>query len=303
MSIIDCCEKIGVEMRSTIQGQTAFNLYRQVESELHSVDFSLYRQIIEMHVQAEHFFSPDVANSIIISNTDTEDIGILCKNILRHTAPICYAEAMLPSGAFVNKVVDASLRPEAQYVLPNDITATPAIVRLVQDLSVQYQRTEFSKQLVSLSNNSREAFTKLLGAFEQLKARKRHIAFSSEDYAVVEDLVRQGHKRADVEIIYRLMSTLSYMKTAIYYGFFELIIVISEEDIEVIEEYSVNSYTYMKFNLKECSLPRLSDDKWILKLRYNNGKTCYCQITQKNISFNQSNGTLLTYTVAIIDYI
>ena len=81
MSILEKSEKIGHELKNTIEGQRALELHKIISQYPQETTFEFFELINRYYIQA-HFFSVQHALDILKDNVDNEVLGTLVRKLL-----------------------------------------------------------------------------------------------------------------------------------------------------------------------------------------------------------------------------
>lgn len=287
MSLIDCCERIGIELQETKEGRNAIQLFDICKREISDISGSIYYSSIERYHFSYHFYAPQITIDLLKSNVTNEIVGKECKSILEHKIVFEYAESMVPMGKLVDSIANTAFQLTVPYSMPKEITATPKLIRLVQNLSLECQRLDIGQKLIA-QNKIDKQFTDLVKSFDRLARESPAVSYSKKDRKIAKELISQGYIRSSVELVYTFMSILSLIKTTIYAGFFNKIVSLYAES-DVLDEKQKRIGSLDVIRLRLCNNLNTIDlnEKWILRYIRGNGEIKYGQIYTKTTHFSR----------------
>ena len=170
------------------------------------------------------------AFDILKANADNELAGKLVKKILAIEELNEFTQVNNIIGKFVEEVSRASFGNKVKYQLPESISYTPELVRLSNSLTVECLRTHILQQFL-LEYHTKPDFIVAIRRFDELRGAKPIIPYSKEDRDILRVLKKEFGKECPVELVYSLVSMMSYIKSMIFDSFYDNIFEISEENI------------------------------------------------------------------------
>lgn len=286
MSILEKCERIGIELRRTPEGKRIMDmlsLMKQCPAELTSEFFKL---INHQYVKI-HFFAVQHAIDILEGNVDNEILGSLVKNILAIENIKEFGQANIPIGQFVEKLGNMSFSISVKYQLPTEITVTPELVRLSNSLTVECQRINLVQPFVK-EHHTNPLFLEATKRFDELSGGQPILPFSKEDRAILKT-IKKEYLETKVDLFYSLISTITYIKCMIFDSFYNNVFAVSEsEDVISRKEKAMAECKLVKLVMYPTKKTLGANTGWILKLTNNDGSTSYAQIFNKQIKWTQA---------------
>ncbi len=300
MSILEKCEKIGMELRKTKEGQIVFKYLNIINNNPQELIVEFFR-IINHHYVRIHFFSVPNAIDILKLNTENNMVGSWVNEILNMDGVEEFGKANIPLGQFTKKLSIMSFNSFVKYQLPADITATPELIRLSNLLTVECQRINLIQQLIrEYYTNPR--FSEALKRFDELKGTTPILPFSKEDRKILKAL-RDEYPDTKVDLVYSLVSILSYIKCMVFDSFYDNIFEIYiTADVLSFKERTLDRCKFVKIVIIPNKKTIGPNTGWILKIYYPDNSFAYAQIFSKEIKFTQTDCTI-TIKALIHDYL
>lgn len=285
MSILEKSEKIGNELRNTPEGATALELFNQVSKSPKELTVELFKLINRYYIQM-HFYSIPQAIGILEGNINNPILGDLVKRILAIESLKAFGEANVPIGKFVDDIGKLAFSNSVKYQLPKDIAFTPELVRLSNSLTVECLRTSLLQQFIR-EYKTKPRFIEAVKRFDELRGTKPMIPYSKEDRKCLSILRKEYTGVCSVDLIYSLVSLLTYIKSMIFDSFYNNIFEVYEKD-EVVsrKQKKLNHCTFVKLILLSPIKILDPSSGWILKLHNTDGSISYAQIFQKTTHFS-----------------
>lgn len=298
MSILEKSEKIGVELRNTMEGARAFSLYQQIKSAPKELAVEFFK-LVNHHYTRIHFFAIPQAIDIFKDNTDNQNIGELVRRILAIEDLETFGAANIPLGQFADRLSKSAFSNAVKYQLPEDVHFTPELVRLSNSLTVECLRTNVLQSFIR-EYQTNPQLVKAVGCLDELRHNKAIVPYSKEDRRSLATLRKEYQGLCSVDAMHSLMSMIAYINIMIFDAFYGNIFEISEQDV----------VSYRKKNLKQCSfikavlgpsvIPITLSSGWIMKMHKADGSISYAQIFNKKIEFAQTE-TSVTITALAHD--
>lgn len=293
MSVLEKCEKIGVELRSTPEGEQALKYLRQIENitadEIAKVEFF---KLINKYSLKLHFYAVENAIDIFKANDSNSEIKWLVDSVLSIEGLEEFGECNTRLGAFVQGLDHIAFSNSVHYQLPKDITATAKLIRLCNSLTVECQRIDwlpsFLKEYYTDPN-----FKEAISRFDQLSESKRILPFSRKD-RMISKILKKEFPDSKTQLIHHLVRILAYIKCVIFDSFYDNLYEVREEDICSYREIQLTDCKYIKAVLKPSCRILDSNRGWILKLCSNKMPAKYAQLISKRFEFNSRGSSSVT---------
>jgi len=280
MSILEKSEKIGQELRNTKEGQRAYEL-RKIILHYPQETTSTFFQLINHDYVQMHFFAVQHALDILKVNLDNEILKPLINRILSINELNDFAKANIPIGNFVEKISKFAFNNKVKYELPNDISFTPELVRLANSLTVECLRTNIFQQFLA-EYHTKPDFDDAIKRFDDLKAAKPVVPYSKDDRKTLGILKKEFGEKCDIEILYSLVSIMTYIKSMIFDSFYDCVFEIHEDtDILSRKQKKLNNCIYNRLSLRPDAIDFISKYGWIIKIYNSDGTVSYGQIFKK----------------------
>lgn len=285
MSILEKCEKIGLELKKCEQGAKIIGLYQKL-IEYDKETMYIYFQLLNQYYVNIHFFAPSQAVDILVDNTDNqyEFMRENIQKLLSIPELHQFAEANLPFAKLVEKLSVMSFNNTVKYSPPTQIIITPETVRLMNSLTVECQRIDLIKNLITAFTTNSE-FQKAIPAYDNaIKDHQPFAPYSKQNRKMLMELVQQGYDKRSIYLVNAFNSILTYIKCTIYDSFYSNIFEVFEKD-EVItrREKALDSALIIKLKLRQTIAIMRLNSGWILKLHNIDDTVSYGQIFNKTI--------------------
>lgn len=298
MSILEKCEKIGIELRRTKEGRLTTEHLNKVNENPQELTVELFK-LINHHYVKIHFFSVSHAIDVLKGNTENRILGELVKRILGIDGLEQFGKANIPIGKFVDKLSIMSFNNSVKYQLPTEITATPELIRLSNSLTVECQRLNLVQKFL------REYFTdprfsEAVKRFDELKGMEPILPYSKEDRKVLKAL-KNEYLETKIDLIYSFVSTLTYIKCMIFDSFYDNIFEVYEtKDVLTLKEKTLNGCRFVQIVMNPNDKTFGANTGWILKLHSTDNTIVYGQIFSKQMKFSQ-NKCIITVKALVHD--
>lgn len=286
MSLVDICEEIGKEIKRTPQGRTVCDEIQKMKEEVPEIELSLFYQLEEKFYFSHHFFAGKIAADTIRNYPKNNELAPIINKLSAYPSIISYGNSVVPTGEFVKDIAAKSFQSMVRYNLPDMITPTPRLIRLVQDLTVECQKTNIIQSIIRIAKTDPQFFD-LLRNFDSSRAGQSNVTYSKHDRQIIPSLTQLGYKRKSVEIIYSFQSIVSFIQTSIYDGFRNNIFTIHEaEDIHLKKTKRISGITVLRAQLQPNENTLNLNKKWILRYIESSGRQRYGQIYEIRVHFN-----------------
>lgn len=307
MSIISICIEIGRELRKTKIGKQALADYEVIKSAQNSERNYLYLESISKHRTKYHFFSPDAALKLIEANIDNERVGSDCRLIAQDETVQRFAKSMNQLGGVVRNFPEFAMSPQVRYSMPSAIDVTPQTIRLINQLAVEYQRTQLPKQLIELQATKKELLNRLLVDIGEYEKRKPDATFGViGEYEFVEKLIEKGHDESIVMTLSKMLSAVLYMQLTVFDAFLDEIITIGINDDIMIESTDFrHGYQHKTITCTAPQVLSLVRGGWLLELKNESGKQEFYQVKNKTVHFasRENPGTKVTMDAVELNWL
>lgn len=298
MSILEKSEKIGYELKNTSTGKTAIDLYKKIQQQPQEITVELFK-LINRHYTRIHFYSIEHTINVLKANTDNDMIAVIVANILKIVELNEFGKINLTLGNFVEEISKVAFGNEVKYELPKNIGFTPELVRLTNSLTVECLRSNIIQEFLAEYNSKTDYVIAAMKRFDALREQKQIVPYSKEDRADLAILKEEFKGKCSVEILYTLVSVLSFIKSMIFDAFYDNVYEVHEKlDVVSKKERKLKKSKYVRFVLKPHFKFIGPNTGWILKLYNIDGSISYGQIFSKNMKFE--NDTCTTTIKALI---
>lgn len=298
MSILEKSERIGCELKNTIEGKYALQLHKAISQHPQETTFEFFKLINRYYIQG-HFFSVQHALDILKSNVDNEVIGTLVRGLLSINEIHDFAAANIPIGKFVEEISKVAFGNEVKYELPKDVSFTPELVRLSNSLTVECLRTNVLQRFLA-EYHTKPEFITAIQKFDELRGAKPIVPYSKEDRRILSILKKEFGEKCEVELLYSLVSMMSYIKCMIFDAFYDNIFEIYEEtDIISRKQRNLTNAIYNRLVLRPDIRTLGPTTGWIIKIHNLDGSVTYGQVFKKTMHWTKENCIV---TVSVIAY-
>ncbi|MCB2291899.1 hypothetical protein LGK97_19570 [Clostridium sp. CS001] len=200
MSVMGICEAIGIELQNTEEGIGALKKYSSLLGGLNEDDKYLFLQSSNKVQWGLHFYITEAVVDLLKANIENEYLGSEVQRILLNKYIDVCIKPMHSLGDFISSISMSVFQNNVQYSLPSEVRATPKLIRLIQDLSVECQKTRVLQELVP-KFQSGSNFQKLLTEFDLLHKDIIAPPYSKSDRVIVKRLSLLGYSKNDVELV------------------------------------------------------------------------------------------------------
>ena len=292
MSILEKCERIGLELRMTPEGKKAFDSYKHIKSISKDIAVVELFKLINKNSVKLHFFAVENAIDIFEANKDVPNIKRLVDAVLAIDGLKEFGEYNTHIGMFVQRLDSIATSNAVHYKLPDEITATPKLIRLCNSLAVECQRINLLQGFIREYFMDPD-FKKAIARFDQLTGAKRIVPFSREDRTIFKELKKE-FPNSKIDLIHNFITILIYIKCVVFDSFYDNMYEVNEDVIRSYREFSLNGCKYIKVVL-EPSLSTLDLNRgWILKLYNKKGVIRYAQIFSKKLQWSRDEDCSIT---------
>ncbi len=289
MSILEKCEKIGLELRETTEGKLVIELNSKLQANEYEFKCEFYNLINKDYMRM-HFFAVPNSLEIFKHNTENEFIGKIAKDIIQIEGIGDLAQSNIPLGRFVEELSKFVFNKSVHYSLPDTIKSTPKLIRLTNSLSVECQKINIVQQIMNLHRNNPK-FDEIVKKYDELMGCSPMPPYSKKDRLIYKSLKRE-YSSDVIDPIYNLINLQTYIKCMVFDAFYGNVYEITEErDCSILKESKLNGCTYISLKidaLKELLSP---NSGWILKLHRRCDTIVYAQIFEKTTKFDQTECT------------
>lgn len=297
MSILEKSERIGHELKKTIEGRYALELHKTILQYPQETTYLLFQLINRYYIQ-DHFFSIQHSLDILKDNEDNKVLETLVKKLLSINEIHDFAVANIPIGEFVEKISKATFRNEVKYELPKDVSFTPELVRLSNSLTVECLRTNILQRFL-VEYHTNPEFVAAIQRFDELRGEKPIVPYSKEDRRILGILKKEFSEKFEIDLLYSLLSMMSYVKGMIFDAFYDNIFEIYEEtDIISQKQRSLENCVYNRLILHPNIRTIGSKTGWIMKFHNLDGSVTYGQIFKKTIHWTKEECTVTVRSLA-----
>lgn len=285
MSVMKICEAIGVELQNTKEGRKALKVYSNLLDELDDFDKDLFLKSSHRVQWGLHFYTTEAVFGLLKANVENKYLCEQVKRILSNKYKEECVEVTHPIGDFVSNISISVFRNNVQYSLSHQVKATPKLIRLIQDLSVQCQKTKVL-QAISKKFQTDLNFKNLISEFDRIHKNIIAPPYSKSDRVIIKKISSLGYSKNDVELVYSFINIMAMIKQTIYDSFMNDIYVIKEEsDIISIKEKQVGKLKVIKIKFVPSAESITSQNKWIMRIEKNDGTIMHGQIFSKQIKW------------------
>lgn len=287
MSIISICVEIGRELRKTKIGKQALADYEVIKAAQNSEKNYLYLESISKHRTKYHFFSPDAALKLIEANIDNERVGSDCRLIAQDEAVQRFAKSMIQLGGVVRNFPEFAMSPQVRYSMPPAIDVTPQTIRLINQLAVEYQRTQLPKQLIELQASKKELLNRLLVDIGEYEKRNPDASFGIiGEYKFIEEMIEKGHDESIVMTLSKILSAVLYMQLAVFDAFLDEIMSVRMDSDVIIDSTDFrHGYQHKTITCTASQVLSFVRGGWLLELKNESDKREFYQVKEKTVHF------------------
>lgn len=285
MSILKKCEEIGVELRHTPEGKRALEYFTAIKGNPEEFKGEFFNLINKDYVRI-HFYAVPSAVDIIENNIENKVVGPIMKRLLAIDNIKEFGESNIPIGKFVDRLSVMSFNNSVKYELPSEVTATPALIRLSNALTVECQRISLVQSFIK-EYHTDPHFSEAVKRFDEIKGEKPILPYSKEDRVILHT-IRKEYPDVKVNLLYSLISVMSYIKCMIFDSFYGNIFEVFEaEDVILRNQKVLNGCSFVKLVLVPNERTLGAHTGWILKLNNRDGTISYGQIFNKKMKWTK----------------
>lgn len=297
MSILEKSERIGRELKNTIEGQHALELYKMISQYPQETTFEFFQLINRYYIQA-HFFSIQHALDILKDNVDNEVLGTHVRKLLSINEIHDFAAANIPIGKFVEEISKVAFGNEVKYELPKDVSFTPELVRLSNSLTVECLRTNILQRFLA-EYHTKPEFIAAIQRFDELRGAQPIVPYSKEDRKILGTLKKEFGAKCEVDLLHLLVSMMSYIKDMIFDAFYDNVFEIYEEtDIISRKQKALANCIYNRLILHPDMRTVGPKTGWIMKIHNLDGSVTYGQIFSKTMHWTKEECTMTVNSLA-----
>lgn len=270
MNIIDYALRLGKLLRKTPEGQDLLNKQYAIEEKYKgNQEFGEFERYIEKQASRFYFYSWDLACKTFLhvledTNIEHRDIFLNTAELVKEDTEIRQlADTALTFGNIFESIVRVILlgddikgvmRPNWKYKIKNGIA----------NVQVGVERSKFFKEVLEYAQTHRDEFESE-GANEYYDRREKSgvppFSNMSKDLMNQYPQISDAHKR----VIEDMNLIMDIVKRGIYYGFWEMLAVISEEDLIECEGLEDNVLKEMTFTHKNFETA-VRNKSWLYRI-------------------------------------
>ena len=300
MTVLDCAMRLGRLLRKTEEGSALLALKSSIEEKYDTNDdFSEYERFAEKSTSRYYFYSWDMAYQTFLSVL--EDEGMEHRESLLPTAELVssddkideFSKAAVSFGHVFEKLV-AVIISGGKYdkIIPD--TWKYKIRTAISDVQVAVERTLLPRTLVTFYQKNRNMLNNAASQ-KYLKEReeKKLLPFSQEALKMIADAydVCQEEKML-YEKMYLIMEVV---KKGVFYGFWEMINEISEDELIKYDELNSSPLQEVSFVHKN-NYSSFFGRGWLYKVQLNS-KYIFFLAHQKSVNFGGDNDSSTVFGI------
>lgn len=286
MGVMEKCKIIGEELRGTEEGKKAIEIYKSI---IDNFEYDIDRQLFMADGQVKwglHFYVTDAVVSLLKLNTNNEPIKESVNRILGNSNISDCVLAMNQIGKFVEQISICVFQNQVQYYLPTQVHATPKLIRAVQDLSVQCQKTKVLQKMLKQMQLDKD-INKIIEELDKMKRTVMSPPYSKDHREIIKKIYAKGYKKENVELVYCFFNIIDMINQTIYDSFMDRIFQVKEEELISFRKKQIGDLELVKFYLVPDNNTFEGKDKWIIRVERNDGKVLYGQIFNKYMRFSK----------------
>lgn len=300
MSILDKCEKIGIELRRTKEGNHVISCLDRINKSPEDLKSEFFNIVNKNYIKL-HFYSIPNAIEILKANISNPSLGIIVKRILQIEGLEEFGDSNIPIGNFIENLSITSFSNTVKYQLSKDVQVTPELVRLSNALTVECLRINILQQIIK-EKDTNPKFVEIIKRFDDFKLSDL-VPFSKLDRKNIKIIKNEYKDTNTVDLAYSLIYILKYIKSMIFDSFYENIFEVDEsKDVISKKQKTIGKCCVVKLVMNQNIKNMSHNIGWILKLHSSDGSVLYGQIFHKIINFNQT-GITITVKALIHDYL
>lgn len=292
MSILEKCERIGLELRTTPEGKKAIESYSRIKSMTENIGVVELFKLINKNSVKLHFFAVDNAICIFDENRDNSKIKWLVDAVLSIDGLKQFGEYNTHIAMFVQRLDGIAFSNSVHYKLPDEITVTPKLVRLCNSLTVECQRINLLQRFLREYYVDSD-FKKAITRFDQLSGAKRIAPFSQEDRTIFK-MLKKEFPNSKIDLIHSLITISTYIKCVIFDSFYDNMYEVNEEAIRLYREFPLTGCKYIQVVLNPSPTTININRGWILKLYNKKNSIRYAQIFSKKLKWSRDGDCSIT---------
>ena len=286
MSILEKCERIGIELRGTPEGKNAIKYFSEIKESPEEFKSEFFNIINKDYIRI-HFFAVPSAIDIIKNNVNNDVVGSLMKRLLAIENIREFGQSNIPIGNFVDRLSVMSFSNSVKYELPTDVTATPSLIRLSNALTVECQRINLVQRFI-IEYHSNPRFFEAVKRFDELRGVKPILPYSRDDRVMLK-MIKKEYPDVNVSLLYSLLCVITYIKCMIYDSFYNNIFELFEtDDVVSRNQKALEGCSLIKLVLLPTDRAMSMQKGWILKLNNMDGSISYAQIFNKEMNWTQN---------------
>lgn len=285
MSILEKCEKIGIEIRRTPEGKRALGYFTSIKENPEKFKGEFFNLINKDYLRI-HFYAVPNAVDVIENNVEHNVVGPLMKKLLAIENIKEFGSSNIPIGKFVDRLSVMSFNNSVKYELPTDVTATPTLIRLSNALTVECQRIDLVQKFI-IEYHTNPRFIEAIKRFDALRGAIPILPYSREDRIILNALKKE-YPDVKVHLLYSLISVMTFIKCMIFDAFYDNIFEVFEaEDVILRNQKVLDGCSFTKLALYPNKRTFGANNGWILKLKNMDGSISYAQIFNKEMKWTQ----------------
>lgn len=302
MGIIAACIEIGNELRRTIIAKDALDALQLLYKQKSDPGINLFLSAVDKYQFKLHFRAAEHAKLVIMDNVENSQIGQFCVAALKNDALHKYSQAMLKLAPICDSITQLALSPTVEYALPSGIKIPPKAIRAIHALAFSYQQTNLTRDLLHLHATSPDVLKGISNIISEYEAQNpTKSAFIAGHFELLDLLSSSGFSEHDYLIAYKIMSAVTYMQHAVYYGFLDTVPIIYEStDILIMNSFEDHGYQHIEFRWITPDYKRFYNGAWLFKLISPKKTECYYQILSKTSTFQKDSEPDQFYTIKAV---
>ena len=126
-------------------------------------------------------------------------------------------------------------------------------------------------------------------------------AYTAGHFELLDKLSSCGFSEHDTLVAYKIMSAVTYMHNAVYYGFLDTVPTICESsDILILNSFESHGYQHVEFRWINPDYDSLNNSTWLFKLISLTKTEHYYQILTKTLAFGKDNDPNMSFTIKAV---
>lgn len=286
MQMMEICEKIGDNLRETIEGKQIFDLRNCLYEELEDENIDLIEKTLKRAPYGLHFNRFDYAKKIFEFNRDNIYLKNNIEKILGNSLFMKLVDLTKRLYLVSEEIKQHAFSNEIKYTLTKNITISPEIIRSIQDLAVECQKTDVMQHMII--NMSKPEFKTVIYEFDQIGENDLSYPYSKVARNFIYGLYNKGLDKDVVNSVYLFLSVYKSIGEIIYNSFFDKILFVKEADI-IYRYKNLGNISALYINLNPNLISTIKKEQWVIKIEKKNSKFLYAQVYKKNFSFKTRN--------------